>query len=148
MIKGDARDIVGGLLVTAVGGIFAWNASYFPLGGGRLLGPGYFPLVTGIITLGLGVWITISGLMRSGRITGIAYRPLIAVIASIIAFGLLLPRIGMIPTLIVVVAVSASGSTSSRPLPVAMLAVGLSVACWLIFVKGLGLNMPAFRSPL
>jgi hypothetical protein len=148
MIKGDARDIVGGLLVMVIGGTFAWNASYMSLGSGRLIGPGYFPLVTGLITVGLGIWITITAFWRSGRINEIAYRPLVSVIGSIVAFALLLPRVGLIPTLFVVVCVGATGSTSSQPKQVVVLAAGLAVACWVIFVKGLGLNMPAFRSPL
>lgn len=148
MMKGDTRDIVGGALVMAIGAAFAWSASFFPMGSGRVLGPGYFPIAAGAIAFGLGLWIFVTGLFRSGRIGRIAFRPLIAVMASIAAFGLLLQRIGLIPTLIIVVVIGALGSTATRPLPVALLALGLSVSCWLIFVKGLGLNMPVFRSPL
>lgn len=148
MVRADIRDIVGGLLVMATGGIFAYAASFFPLGSGRVLGPGYFPIAVGTITAGIGLWIFATAFTRSGMIKKVRLTSLLAVLGAIAAFGLLIQRVGLVPTIIVVVVISALGSPDSRPLPVAALALFMALACWLIFTRGLGLPMPAFRNPL
>lgn len=148
MRRGDLRDIVGGLLVIIVGGTFAYAATRYSFGSGRVIGAAYLPFSAGVITMVLGLGVLIPALFRQGSSIDIGLRPVLAVLTSVLAFGLLIQRTGLIIALIAVVILSALGSRQSRWWQVVPLAVFMSLACWLIFVRGLGLPMPVLRNPL
>lgn len=148
MSRGDLRDILGGLLVIAVGGIFAWAATGYSFGAGRVIGAAYLPFATGVITMLIGLGILVPAFFRVGTPIEFSPRPVIWVLASVLAFGLLLQRVGLIIALIAVVVISAMGSRESKAWQVVPLSIFMAVACWLIFVRGLGLPMPVLRNPL
>ena len=43
------KDFFAGLLYFAVGVAFAWGATNYNIGDGARMGPGYFPLLLGIV---------------------------------------------------------------------------------------------------
>ncbi|NBX22059.1 MAG: hypothetical protein EBR58_12120 [Betaproteobacteria bacterium] len=43
------KDFFAGLMFTVVGGSFAAGASQYTLGSGAKMGPGYFPLILGLM---------------------------------------------------------------------------------------------------
>src|SRR5512144_2585025 len=47
------KDFFAGLMFTAVGIAFAWGATTYSVGSGARMGPGYFPLMLGILLGGL-----------------------------------------------------------------------------------------------
>lgn len=147
MNRVDTKDLVGGVLVIAVGAVFAYAASFFPLGTGRTLGPGYFPIATGIITVLIGIGILISAFTRAGTIPRVSLRPFLAVLAAIAAFIVGIQSVGLVVTICLVVTISALASPKSSPLSVVGQCAFMALACWLVFTVGLGLPLPAFRSP-
>ena len=48
------KDFFSGLMFTVVGGAFAYGATSYTVGTGARMGPGYFPLVLGVILALLG----------------------------------------------------------------------------------------------
>jgi hypothetical protein len=72
---------------------------------------------------------------------------MIAVLASIAGFALVLGQFGLIPAVVVGVGLAALGDRTSRPLPTLALAVAAALGCWLAFSVGLGLQMPGLRVP-
>lgn len=148
MHRGGMRDILGGLLVIAVGGTFAWAATGYSFGSGRMIGAAYLPFSAGVIAMVIGAGILISALFREGSPIEFSPRPVIWVLASVLVFGLLIQRVGLIIALIAVVAISALGSRESKLWQVVPLSIFMAIACWLIFVRGLGLPMPVLRNPL
>ena len=48
------KDFLSGLMFLVVGGIFAWGATSYSIGTGARMGPGYFPLLLGVLLAVLG----------------------------------------------------------------------------------------------
>ena len=61
------KDFYFGLMFTVVGVAFAWGASTYNVGTGARMGPGYFPLMLGIVLAILGAVITFKALVASHR---------------------------------------------------------------------------------
>lgn len=143
----DFRDLVGGLLVAGTGAAFAISASSIPNWDPGSIGPGYVPMVVGIIAIVLGLTIAGKSFFIGHMVPIVSLRPALAIFAAVIVFALMIRSTGFIPTLFAVVCVAALGSAKSRLLPVLMLAAAVAVGCWLIFLVGLGLPIDVIRSP-
>jgi hypothetical protein len=95
------------------------------------------------ILLGLAIfaqgWTTDEGPHESMRI-----RPLFFISAAVILFALLIERFGLVPAIIVAAGVSALSDRETRPWEAVALAACMAFAIWLIFIRLLGLPIPAF----
>jgi hypothetical protein len=111
------------------------------------MGPGYFPMVLAGIIITLGLLILVPAFMGSGGLPRPAWRPFIAVLAGIAVFAVMMRPFGLVPAVIATVLASALADRNSRPIGAVLLAVGLAVGSWLIFVVGLGLPMAVYRNP-
>ena len=110
LIKSE-KDFFSGLMFTIVGGAFAFGATTYNIGTGARMGPGYFPLMLGIVLAILGMIITaqalISGRPGGDKIGAFAWRPLCFIIGANLLFGVLLgglPSIG-VPAMGLIVAI-------------------------------------------
>jgi hypothetical protein len=110
LIKSE-KDFFSGLMFTIVGGAFAFGATTYNIGTGARMGPGYFPLLLGIVLAILGMIITaqalISGRPGGDKIGAFAWRPLCFIIGANLLFGVLLgglPSIG-VPAMGLIVAI-------------------------------------------
>jgi hypothetical protein len=156
------KDFFSGLMFIAVGIAFAWGATTYSIGEGARMGPGYFPLMLGILLAGLGAFILFQALVvetEDGEKLGRwAWRPLVFVIGANLAFGVLvggLPSIGL-PAMGMVLAIYALTVISSfaqggrfRWRETLILATILAVGSWVAFIWVLKLQVrvwPAFIS--
>jgi hypothetical protein len=147
MRRANLRDLVGGLLVAAVGLCFLVGALNMRIGSAMEMGPGYFPMLVGGVVIALGLVIAAVSFARPGRIEEVEGRPMLAVFASIGGFALVLGQFGLIPAIVAGVGLAALGDRTSRPLPTLVLAVTVALGSWLAFSVGLGLPMPGLRVP-
>jgi Tripartite tricarboxylate transporter TctB family len=147
MIRADRGDLVAGLIVAAIGGWFLVGAFDYRIGTVVRMGPGYLPLVLGIITVILGLLILLLSLGRDGSLPVPSPRAALAVLGSIASFALLLPRIGLIPAVVVAVLIATRGDRDARLKVPLILAAAVAAVSWLVFVELLGMPMPAFRLP-
>jgi len=147
MLKIDKTDLLSGLIVLAVGSYFAYGALDYRIGTVIRMGPGYVPLALGLIAMGLGVLIMLSSLGRSGALESFRWRVVLPIVASILAFWLLLPRVGVLPATFVSVLVATLASPKSRLVPAIFLGVIIAVLIWACFVLLLGLPILVLRSP-
>ena len=147
MFRADRRDLVAGLIIAAVGGWFLVGAFDYRMGTVMRMGPGYLPMVFGIITLVLGLAIMLLALGRDGRFPRPAPRVVLAVLVSIAGFTLVLPRAGLIPAALIAVLIATRGDRDARLTSSLVLAVCVAVVSWVVFVEFLGMPMPAFRMP-
>lgn len=120
----------------------------YPIGTARQMGPAYFPMVVA----GFGLIIAVLLFIRAVRVpqTGgelVSWRPMISVFAAIAVFALGLATLGLLPAVAATIIVSALADRHSRPLETALLAIGFSIASWLIFSVLLRLPFPLFRMP-
>jgi len=80
------RDFFAGLLFMVAGVAFAWGASGFQIGSAVRMGPGYFPLLLGIVLTALGALILFGSLVvereDGERIGNWAWKPLGFMVAA------------------------------------------------------------------
>ena len=147
-MKPDIRDLVAGILMISVGLFVALYASnHYQVGSATRMGPGYFPTLLGYILAALGLVIALLSLRKTVHVVQpppFTWRPFVAVMAAVALFALLITRIGLVPTTILMVMVTASGSNSFQLRRAVLLGVSLSVIAWLIFSLGLQMTLPAF----
>ena len=63
------KDFFSGLMFMGVGVAFAWGATNYTVGTGARMGPGYFPLMLGIVMTVIGALMTFFALALRGRET-------------------------------------------------------------------------------
>jgi hypothetical protein len=142
-----SRDIVAGLAVAAVGLIFLLAAQRLRTGTMMNMGPGYFPKAVAIGTIAIGALIVLEGVRNAIPLHRPALRPMLAILAGVALFAILLPQVGLIPAMAGGVIACAAGDRTSRPWQVLALAAGAAVGAWLLFRVGLGLQLPGLRFP-
>jgi hypothetical protein len=139
----NAKDFWAGLVYLAVGLAAIFLARDFGMGTATRMGPGYFPIVLGGVLALLGVASVVRSFVSKGEPIGtFVLKGMLLVCGGTVLFGALLRGAGLVIALIVLVIVSAYASTKFRLGTAIALAGGLTVACVLVFVKGLGIPMP------
>lgn len=145
----NMRDIIGGGLLLASGMIGLFIAAGYDLGTPRRMGAGAYPLlVSGALTMVSLVVVSRAVLRPAEGALSFAVRPALAILGSLMAFAIVMPFFGLIPAAAISVVVASLGQRHANPIHIALLALGVSLACWLVFVVGLKLPLAALRSPL
>jgi hypothetical protein len=152
------RDFFSGLMFLIIGIAFAWGATKYTVGQAARMGPGYFPLMLGILLAILGSAILFESMVvetEDGEKVGkIAWRPLGFIVGSNVIFGILLgglpalgvPAMGLIVAVYGVVLVAAQAGDQFRIKEVLILATILAVLSYLAFIKLLNLQFPVWPS--
>jgi hypothetical protein len=140
------KDFYSGLMFMAIGIAFAWGATTYTIGEGARMGPGYFPLVLGLLLTALGAFVLFKALVveteDGDRIGPWAWRPLAFIIGANLLFGVLLgglpsigvPAMGMILAIYGLTIVSAMGGDEFRFKEVLVLGTVLSIGSYLAFI--------------
>ena len=146
------KDFWSGLMFIVAGIAFAWGATAYNFGSAARPGPGYFPFGLGILLAILGAIVLLKSLTvdtpDGDRIEKFAWRPIIVITVSLIVFGFVLPKLGMIISLPLLVFMASLAGDEFHPVEVAINAAVLTVGSWLIFIKGLGLTIPLWPTIL
>lgn len=151
MQPGRSRDIAAGAVLLAAGLFFAGFAlAQLKLGSFAKMGPGMFPTLIGAVLCLTGLGQIAAALTRprpDEAVEPVEWRALVSVIAAMVAFAVVVAWLGVVPGIFALTAVAAFASPKLKPLPVLLLAIGLSFAAWAIFIKTLGLPFPLFKWP-
>ncbi len=120
----------------------------YSMGTAGRMGPGYFPTVVASLLCAIGLLAAIRSFFSTEEAMGpLPWKSLLLVLASVAAFGLLLPVLGLILTLIIVVVLSAAASEDFKLCWRATAGlIGLVTFCSVLFVIGLGVPMPLVGS--
>lgn len=144
------RDFWSGVMFTVVGAGFAIGAFNYSMGASARPGPGFFPLILGVITVILGLIITFVSLTletEDGEPVGrFAWKPLLFIVISTAVFGWALPIFGMVITLPLLIIISSMGGDDFSWVASISNAIVLTGASWGLFVKGLSLTIPLWPS--
>ena len=140
------RDFWAGVMFLVVGVAFAWGSTAYSFGSSARPGPGYFPFGLGVILAILGAIELFKALAIESEggdpIGGVAWRPLLVIIGSIVVFGAALPRLGMVITLPLLIIIAALAGDEFRWKEAIINSIVLTIASWVIFIWGLGLIIP------
>ncbi|MDE2606842.1 MAG: tripartite tricarboxylate transporter TctB family protein [Burkholderiales bacterium] len=152
------KDFWSGLMFMAAGVAFAWGATSYTIGEAARMGPGYFPLMLGILLTLLGLFITFESLVveteDGEKIGRWAWKPLAFIIGANLVFGILLgglprlgiPAMGLIVAIFALTFVAALAGEEFRVREVAILAAVLAAGSYLAFVVLLKLQFPVWPS--
>ena len=137
---------IGPLIMLAAGLAFALGAvATLELGSFRRMGPGAFPLLVGSILTLLAVIGLIQNLRaptKTGNADPIA---VLGVVGGVTAFAFVTPLLGVLPATAIAVFATGSAIPGFRwPFRI-LLALGVSIGIWLIFVRGLGMPFVAIK---
>jgi len=134
------QDFYAGLLFIIIGVTALIVAQDYQVGTARRMGPGYFPTILGVGLALVGVATCIRGLCGGGEeIDSLAIRPMMFVLLSVVAFGVLLERGGLVLATLVLCALARLGGPRVSWIEVLVLSAALSFVGTVIFVWGLGL---------
>ena len=136
------KDFFAGLIFVAfgVGAVVLGNA--YPLGAAARMGPGYFPRILGIMLIVLGAALALRGLRLQGSpLPRWKWRPTLIVIGSVVLFGLIVTRVGLVFSTIVLIVLSSAASTEFRPKEALISGVLLAALAVGVFVIGLKLQL-------
>jgi len=151
-IKSQA-DFFSGVMFTAVGGAFAIGATTYTIGDGARMGPGYFPLMLGILLAVLGAIIMFQAMVvettDGDPIGKWAWKPLAFVLGANLAFGVLLgglpsiglPAMGMIIAIYALTIISSMAGEQFRLRDVLILATILAAGSYVAFIWALKLQI-------
>lgn len=116
----------------------------YELGTPLRMGPGYFPLLVGVILSALGVAIVGKGLVAGEVISfgAVPWRAVGVIVVAVVFFGYSVRGLGFVPTAAVTALLTALASRRMRLLTAVAVAAGLTVAATLIFIVGLQLRIP------
>lgn len=147
------KDFFSGLMFLAIGLAFAIGSNSYTVGTGAKMGPGYFPLMLGILMSVLGTVITFKALVvetEGGDPIGPwAWKPLGLVIGANLIFGVMLgglpsiklPAMGLIAAIYSLVYVASLAADKFSPKAVFVLATVLAVGSYVTFIKLLNLQI-------
>ena len=155
MIKSQ-KDFFSGLMFMLVGGAFAWGATGYTVGNGARMGPGYFPLMLGIVLAVLGALITFYSFVEhtgdGDKVGAFAWRPIVFILGANVVFGVLLgglpslgvPPMGLIAAIFALVFIASHAGGAFAVKEVTLLATILAVGSYLAFIVLLKLQMPVW----
>jgi hypothetical protein len=140
------KDFWTGVIYIVVGVGALVMARNYPLGSAGRMGPGYFPAAVASLLLLVGAIIVLRSFLSEGlSIHRLAWKPILLVSGSIIAFGFLVGRAGLPIAAAVLVLGCAAASDRFRLAWLPMLGmVALITFCIVVFVIGMGIPMPLF----
>ena len=152
------KDFFSGLVFVIVGVAYAMGATNYKLGDGARMGPGYFPLLLGVLLAILGVVVMFKAMvvqtMDGDKIGKFAWRPLFFIIAANLSFGILLgglpsikfPSFGLIVAIYALVPIAALAGDEFKLKEVLVLATILAALSYFAFIYALKLQFPVWPS--
>ena len=107
------------------------------------MGPGYFPVLLGLVLVGLGGAIAYSAVGKPQEAFGmVAWRGITLVTVGIVFFAVTVRGLGMAPSLAIASFLAARASGRLSLLGSLLLAIGLSAFCVVLFIYALRLPYP------
>lgn len=138
-------DVLAGLLFLAIGLAVTIVASGYRIGTAGSMGPGYFPLALGILMTVFGLIIAGKGLASGGEMAPqFAFGTAAIVVLAMVAFGLLVERLGLVVAIPAVVLLSRLAGGDRRWIEIVALGVALTLFCLAVFVWALRAPLPVW----
>ncbi|MGV6873449.1 tripartite tricarboxylate transporter TctB family protein [Pseudochelatococcus sp. B33] len=138
------KDFLSGFLFIILGSGAVFIASSYRLGTLAAMGPGYFPIMLGVAITALGALIAIRAVIMpdtSEPLERLYIRPLLMVLAAVIAFGLFIQSYGLVASVVALILISRAARTEGTWLELVVMVVVLTAIPVGIFVYGLGLPL-------
>jgi len=146
-IARNAKDFWTGVIYLFVGSGALILSRDYGMGTAVKMGPAYFPTLLSLLLMVIGIISVLRSFLKSGSPIGVvAWKGLVLIVASTLLFGMIVRGAGLLLALPLLVIVSASASARFSWKTSLAEAVGITVFCIVIFLKGLGVPLPILGS--
>ncbi len=109
------------------------------------MGPGMFPAALGVLLALIGVLVALPAFFRAGPAIPMPdFRAFFFVALALTMFAMTIRWLGLIPAIVLVTMTSVLADNKLGIIGSAILAIGLSIAGWLIFSVALGIPLQPF----
>ncbi|MHA7599715.1 tripartite tricarboxylate transporter TctB family protein [Alicycliphilus sp. T452] len=152
------KDFFAGLMFLVVGVAFAWGATTYTVGTGARMGPGYFPLLLGVLQAIIGAAIMFKAVVvetvDGDKVGSWAWKQIVFIIGANLLFGVLLaglpsfgvPAMGLIVAIYGLTFVASLAGHEFHFKEVFVLATILAAGSYVAFVWALNLQFPVWPS--
>jgi putative tricarboxylic transport membrane protein len=139
------KDFWAGVLFIALGGAACVVALDYAMGTAARMGPGYFPRVLGLLLCALGALLVLRSFKLQGApLSFPTFKPIAIVLGSVLLFGLVVNKAGLVIATLLLVLVSSTASHEYRWRESIVAAIALAVFVVVAFRYGLGLQLPTW----
>jgi hypothetical protein len=143
-VRRALRDIIAGAIFIVFGGAFATGSLAYEIGTPLRMGPGYLPLILGLVLVGLGILIVVKGFIAgSGEPIGAAdLRVIVLITAALLFFGITVRGLGLVGALFGSSLVAALARSQTPVRETLLIAVGITALSVVVFIFALQLRLP------
>ena len=148
------KNVLAGLMFIGIAAFGLWASRHYPVGTALRMSTGYVPRLLCWILMGLGAIVLWQGLREADTAAAAdapaepgepaKLRPAVVVTVSLIAFGLALETLGLMLSIVLMVAIASFATRELRARETLAAAAALCLLTWAIFVAGLGLPIPVW----
>jgi hypothetical protein len=139
------QDFGAAVVFIAIGLAGVYFGRDLQFGTAARMGPGYFPIIVSWVIVAIGVMVGFKALTIDGPgIEPVQFRPILVVVAAILAFGYLIDRIGMAITAVLLTILAGFARRDVNVLETILLGAGLALFSVLLFVYALSQPIPAW----
>jgi hypothetical protein len=138
------KDILAGSIFIALGLAFALGSLAYDIGTPLRMGPGYVPLVLGILQIGLGAAVIVKGFIagEGDDIGGLDWRAMILITAAVLFFGITVRGLGVVGALFGATLLAALARSQTSWRMAVVIAIGITALSIVIFIVALRLRLP------
>ena len=141
------KDFWSGIMFLCFAGVALYASSFYSMGRGGRMGPGYFPTLLGAVLAILGLILVVRSLViRGDALEKMGWRPLLALVACVLLFAAMIQPLGLVIALSTTTFLASFAGPDWRLREAIFLSAGLTLAAVLIFVLGLRLPLPLWPS--
>lgn len=145
----NQADFISGSVFGFVGVAALVFGREYSFGSLASIGPGFFPTVAGVMLCGFALVLLLrSVLTQDQEQVSLAPLPIIVIVGSSVLFALILRPLGLPLSACILVLISTYASRSLGLLPALVLACAIAAFVTLVFIYGLGLQMPIVGTAL
>lgn len=138
----NATDTLAAGFVVLFGLGVLIGGSAYSIGTVTRMGPGFLPVVFGVLLIVLGFGMLAAARNSDTSSPSGSWRGALTVTAALLAWVLLVERLGFLLATFALVAIASLAERGVRPLHMIVLALGLSGAGYLIFIHGFAVPLP------
>ncbi len=136
----SSQDLITGLLFVSVGGVVLWFGSDLSLGTAQRPGTGVLPRILAWCLISTGAVLSARAAMFDGPgLDRWAWRPLTMISLAVVAFALLIDRLGLVAAMLASMTLAALGTPETRWREYAVFAVFMVLLGVGLFIWGLGM---------
>jgi Tripartite tricarboxylate transporter TctB family len=144
------KDFWSGIMFTVLGIVFAYGATNYTIGSAAKMGPGYFPLMLGVVLSLLGAAVTLRSLSvetaDGDPVDAFNIRTIAIILGAVCLFAFLLQPMGLIVALLALVVMSSYASHEFSWKGTMINAAVMIALCMGVFVFALKLQFPILPS--